>query len=38
MIDSSYSGILLQNEFFVYKNMKKFKNQKENRKKLEKCE
>jgi len=38
MIDSSYSGILLQNEFFVYKNLKKFKNQIENRKNMEKCE
>jgi hypothetical protein len=26
MIDSSYSGILLQNEFFVYKNMKKIED------------
>jgi len=38
MIDSSYSGILLQNEFFVYKNMKNFKNKIENRKNFEKCE
>ena len=36
--EEGFDDIADTNEFFVYKNLKKFKNQIENRKNMEKCE